>query len=306
MSYLFRILHGMRELESRLDGQTVVSREMVLEAGGSDDMIAMRLRNGWWTHLHAGVYRIGPRADDWLERLQAAVLAAGQGAVVSHRAAYVLWGLDGIDTQLVELTVPYEHLPVPKAVILHRTRRTISASTVMGITVTAIERTLLDCSPQLPHQVLAKGLDSALRLGLTDPLAVAKTIAEQGGRGVRGVRKLERVLLDLDRTGPTGSPAELELLVGMKDAGLPPPVLQWEVLANGLRYKVDFGWPDVRKGVEVDGLDAHSGAENLERDLQRQNDLLAAGIELRRFTARQVRRHPTQVVEEIRRFLTYL
>jgi very-short-patch-repair endonuclease len=44
-------------------------------------------------------------------------------------------------------------------------------------------------------------------------------------------------------------------------------------------------------------------AEALERDLARQNALLEMGIELRRFSARTVRRNPYQVVEEIRRFL---
>lgn len=267
-------------------------------------MIAMRVRNGWWTRLHAGVYRIGPRSDAWLERLRGAVLAAGEGALVSHRAAYVLWGLDGIDAQLVELTVPYEHGPIPKAVIRHRTRRPVPGTHVMGIPTTPVERTLLDSAAQLPVQVLAKGLDSALRLGLTTPLTVARTISEQGGPGVRGVRKLERTLLDLEHTGPTGSPAELELLVQMRKEGLPHPVLQWEVVTpSGRRYRVDFGWPDRGKGVEVDGLDAHAGAEKLESDLGRQNDLLEAGIELRRFTARRVRRHPAQVADEIRRFL---
>lgn len=295
---------AMRELERSLQGCDVVSRDMVLAAGGTDDMIAMRIRNGWWTRLHAGVYRIGPGSNQWLESLKSAVLAAGPEAVVSHRAAFVLWGLDGIDTQLVELTVPYEHGPIPRAVIRHRTRRPIKETTVMGIPTTPVERTLLDAAAQLPVQVIAKGVDSALRLGLTDPLTIARTISDQGGPGVRGVRKLERAMIDLDRTGPTGSPAELELLSGMRKGNVPEPVLQWEVVTpSGRRYRVDFGWPSHHKGVEVDGLDAHAGADNLERDLQRQNDLFEAGIELRRFSARQVRRDIDAVTEEICRFL---
>ena len=75
---------------------------------------------------------------------------------------------------------------------------------------------------------------------------------------------------------------------------------------SGNRYLVDFGWPTLGKGVEVDGLLAHTGAERLERDLERQNDLMEAGIELRRFTGRQVRRDPQAVVAEIRRFLALL
>lgn len=228
-------------------------------------------------------------------------------ALVSHRAAYVLWGLDGIDTRLVEITVPYEHGPIPKAVIRHRTRRPIRGVTLQGLPATSVERTLLDTAAQLPSPVLAKGVDSALRLGLTEPLALAKTISEQGGPGVRGVRKLERVVMELDRTGPTGSPAELELLTWIRKSDMPDPVLQWEPpVPSGRRYRIDFGWPNIMKGVEVDGLDAHSAADRLERDLQRQNELFEAGIELRRFTGRQVRREPELVIDEIRRFLDCL
>lgn len=305
MSHPDRKISDMRELDKKLAGKAVVTREMVFEAGGSDDMIAMRLRNGWWTPLHAGVYRIGPREDDWLERLQAAVLAAGKTALVSHRAAFVLWGLDGIDTRVVELTVGYGHAPIPSGVIRHRTRRPVAGVVVRGLPVTPVERTLLDSSPLLPGSVLSKGVDSALRLGLTDPTALAKTIGEQGGPGVRGVRKLETVIENLDRTGPTGSPAEIELLDGMRDAGLPEPVLQWEVISrSGKTYRVDFGWPQLSKGVEVDGMDAHGGPANLEKDLERQNELLEAGIRLRRFAARTVRRDLPGVIDDIARFLT--
>lgn len=36
----------MRELERSLQGNDVISRDMVLAVGGTDDMIAMRIRNG--------------------------------------------------------------------------------------------------------------------------------------------------------------------------------------------------------------------------------------------------------------------
>ncbi|HEX7100278.1 MAG TPA: DUF559 domain-containing protein [Acidimicrobiia bacterium] len=297
----------MGELDQRLRGYEVVSRDMVLAAGGTDAMIASRVRAGWWTRLHAGVYRIGPRSDRWLERLEAAVLAAGEGAVVSHRAAFALWGLDGIQTGLVEITVPYAHAPVPKGVIRHRTRRSVQAVVVHGLPTTTVERTLLDSAAVLPQDLIAKGVDSAVRLGLTDPLRLMRVVAEKGGPGVRGVRKVERAIDLLEMRGPTGSPAELELRRHMDDAGIPPPVPQWEVTCpSGRTYRVDFGWPDRDKGVEVDGVGAHSSAEQLERDLARQNDLLAAGIELRRFTGRQIRRNPQAVVTEIRQFLGLL
>ena len=62
-------------------------------------------------------------------------------------------------------------------------------------------------------------------------------------------------------------------------------------------------WPALAKAVEVDGIDAHSSADRLDDDLRRQNELMALGVELRRFSARQIRRDPKGVVDQIRRFL---
>jgi very-short-patch-repair endonuclease len=67
--------------------------------------------------------------------------------------------------------------------------------------------------------------------------------------------------------------------------------------------ETDFYWPSLNKAIEVDGLDAHDSADKLDHDLQRQNKLMDMGIELRRFSARLVRRNPVQFVNEVRRFL---
>ena len=294
----------MRELDRKLRGRFVVSRTDVLDAGGSDDSIKMRVGNGWWSPLHPGVYRVGPPSGEWIERLSAAVLAAGPTALISHRSAFVLWGLDGINAQLVELTVPYAQAPVPAGVIRHRTRRIMPRAMLHGLPVMGLERTLLDVAPLVPVAVLAKGVDSALRLALTDPTAISKTVSEQGGPGVRGVRRLERVLSALENTGPTGSPAELDLLMGMRREGIPMPTLQWEIKTrSGQHYRVDFGWPGLGKVVEVDGLDAHSGPDNLDRDLVRQNALLDMGLQIRRYTARSIRHNLDGVVSSIAEFL---
>lgn len=295
----------MSDIDRYLRNKRLITREMVLAAGGSDDVIRARVKQGWWTAVHAGVYRIGPPSDSWLERLEAALLASGHDAMISHRSAWRLWELDGLNTSLVELTVPYSNAPVPEGVIRHRTRRPVTHVLRRGLRVTPIERTLLDVSPQVPAIVLAKGVDSAIRQDLTHPQAIARVVADQGGPGVRGGGKLLSVIDWSERSGSTGSPAEVELLVGIRRRGLPEPVPQWEIVTpSGRRYHVDFGWPDLRKGVEVDGLEAHSGRENLERDLIRQNDLLDAGIDLRRFTARSIRSDLAAVLDAIATFLT--
>ncbi|MGF1616590.1 MAG: hypothetical protein ACFCU2_02110 [Acidimicrobiia bacterium] len=203
----------------------------------------------------------------------------------------------------IELTVPFGHLPVPKGVIVHRTRRVRDVDEAEGIPTTSPERTLLDCAAVLPTPVLVKALDSAVRRNATTLEALARFVAARGGRGVTGTRKLRGVLDDYASDTSTGSAAESLALFYLRRGLIPEPVLQQEFITRNGPRRPDFYWPLARKAVEVDGLDAHSSAAALDDDLQRQNDLLDLGIELRRFSARQVRRNPESFVTDVRRFL---
>ncbi len=282
----------------------MVSRGDVLAAGGSDNAIRWRLEKGVWRRVQEGVYQTDRRGQDWRSKLMAAVLAAGEGSLASHRAALVLWGMDGISSAPVEITVPYTHGPIPRGTIVHRTRRPVEAEVLDGVPVTTPERTLLDCAALLPRLIVTKALESALRKRLTSVTELYEVLSTKGGRGVRGTRKLRSVLAERVADTPTDSGSETEILFHMRRARLPEPELQHELFSlEGERMLPDFYWPAIAKAIEIDGLDAHASADALDHDLKRQNALLDLGIELRRFSARAVRRNPDAVVAEIRRFL---
>lgn len=241
---------------------------------------------------------------DWFDRLLAAVLAGGSGTLVSHRAALVVWEMDGLKSAPVEVTVPYSNRPVPQDVIVHRTRRPLDSREVDGLPVTSPERTLLDVASQLPPLLIAKAVESSIRRRIATVDSILEVISQKGGRGVRGTKRLKRVMAERLSDTPTDSGSETELIFYLREGGVLEPVLQHELCTQtGDLIRPDFYWPALGKAVEVDGLDAHSSADALDRDLARQNALLELGIELRRFSARTVRRNPRQVVQEIRRFL---
>lgn len=234
----------------------------------------------------------------------AAILAAGPEAFASHRAGLVLWELDGISSAPIEITVPFALGPVPEGTIVHRTRRPVDSTVIGSIPVTSIERTLLDSAAVLKPFVLSKAVESALRRRLTTVERLYQYLKEVGGRGVTGTRRLRWVLNQRVADTATGSGSETEALIHLRRGGVPEPILQHRLIdGDGSPIVPDFYWPDVAKAVEVDGLDAHDSADKLDRDLQRQNKLLDIGIDLRRFSARLVRRDPERFVREVKTFL---
>lgn len=291
-------------LEIAASQRALVTRPQVLSAGGDDAAIYRRVRSGQWTVVQPGVYQVDHRRLEWEDDLLGAVLGAGDESLASHRSALVLWGLDGISTAPIEITALFSHGPVPKGAVVHRTRRPPRGSTIREVPVTTIERTLLDCCSVLKPLTAAKAFESAFRRRLTTVDRMYGFIREKGGRGVKGTRMARRILDNRRDDTPTGSGSETEALYLMRNAGIPEPVLQQKFTAlDGDIIRPDFYWPLLKKAIEVDGIDAHDSADKLDHDLQRQNKMMDLGIELRRFSARYVRRHPTRFVEDVSRFL---
>jgi hypothetical protein len=293
-----------RLLEIAGDQRALVTRPQVLSVGGDDAAIHRRISSGRWTVVQPGVYQIDHRRSDWEADLLGAVLGAGDESLASHRAAVVLWDLDGIMTAPVEITALYTHGPVPQGTVVHRTRRPPVGTTIRGIPVTTIERTLLDCCSLLRPLAAAKAFESGFRRRLTSVDRMYSFVREVGGRGVKGTKLARRILDNRRDDTATGSGSETEALHLMRNGGIPEPVLQQKFTAlDGDIIRPDFYWPPLNKAIEVDGIDAHDSADKLDHDLQRQNKMMDLGVELRRFSARYVRRHGKRFVEDVRRFL---
>lgn len=298
----------MGELKERIvdaaAGQNyLLTRGEALELGASDKFIKYQVKSGRWLRVHPGVYQIDRRPLDWKGRLMAAVLACGPEARVSHRAAMVLWNLDGISSAPVEVTMPFGNLAVPDGVVVHRSRRPSPIAETLGLPVSGPERAILEGCRFMGELIMGKALDSAIRRNITDLDRLWLMFASEGGRGVAGSKTFRRVLRQRSHDTATDSGSEYELLHHMRRAALPKPELGFELYAESGRRVPDFIWPDLGKAVEVDGIDAHSSADRLEDDLRRQNELMDMGLQIRRFSAREVRRDPNAVVEAIRRFL---
>lgn len=281
----------------------LVARDQVLALDVSDREIGWRIAAGRVEQLHPGVYYLNATPATWKTDVLAGVMAAGADALASHRTAGVLWGFDAVYGRVVEVTVPYLESPEPNGVIVHRTRRRNHSSMVDGIPTTSAEKTLLDLALQLPQPVLEKAARSAVRDGTTTVVRMDQEVAVSGGRGVAGTRKFRRVIAAVSYD-QSGSVAEIDLRHIVDDAPVPRPIQQLRVgLPSGDNAYPDFAWPDRGRIVEVDGFDSHRDPVAFQRDLERQNQLMDLGWEIRRFTASDIRNNPERVMSELTEFV---
>ncbi len=96
------------------------------------------------------------------------------------------------------------------------------------------------------------------------------------------------------------SPMESEARLAMHDGGLPPPVLQYEIVdRNWQTWRVDFAWPDRLVAVEYDGFDWHSGPDDLRRDRQKRAALREVGWTVLSIVGDDVRRRSWDMVRRI-------
>lgn len=279
----------------------VVTFKQLRAAGLGTGAINLRVRNGRLHRVHRGVFVVGharlTREGRWL----AAVLALGEGAVLSHVSAAALWGIRHSSSAYVHVTVPTAAGRSPRrGVIVHRslTLAADDADGVQGIAVTSVSRTLLDLAGMLTPTRLERAVERSLALRLFDLRAVEAVLAANRRR--RGAAALEQIVHTI-HAEPSLTRRELEaLMLDLCDAhGIERPEVN--VLVDGL--EVDFLWRAQRLIVETDGREDHETPVAFQRDRERDERLTVLGYRVVRFTYRRVVDHPAAVAATLRALL---
>jgi len=278
----------------------VVARRQVLDAGLSRKVVANRVRSGHLVGLHRGVYAVGHarlrREGRWL----AAVLAVGPGAVLSHRDAAGLHGLRPANHVRVDVTTTRQPRAID-GIAIHRTTvlDAQDITTVSGIPVTTVARTLVDLAGVVPHDHLTKAIKEAERQHTFDLRQVEAALTRTRGRTGRGHRALKQAIEEYAALGLSATDSALEDAFHrlVKSSGLPSPATNSYVEG----FKVDAVWRTQRVAVELDGWAHHHTRHSFEKDRERDQKLTAAGWRVVRFTHRQVTSRPDRVISTLRR-----
>jgi hypothetical protein len=241
-----------------------------------------------------GIYGRGEMTTALL--LRGLDLAAGTTVAVCLNTAAEVYGFaTERDTALHVLNPGGRQLRPTRGLVVHR-REGAPLTMVAGRPATTPAWTAIEVARTLRRPRALATLDAALRTGTCSRDDLARMVRLQSGR--RGI-VATRALLPL-ASALAESPMESEARLVMIDGGLPPPILQHEVVdLQGHTWRLDFAWPDRRVAAEYDGVDWHSGSQAFFRDRRRGAALQDLGWVVVPVVAEDVRHRPVELVRRI-------
>jgi hypothetical protein len=287
------------ELAERQHG--VVARRQLLALGFNSREIEHRVARGRLHLVMRGVYAVGwPKLAPkrcWM----AAVLACGEGALLSHRSAAALWGIGAEKRGAIDVSVT-RRAELRRRGLRVRGRPSLTTARITthdGIPITTPVQTLIDLSTELAPIKVERAVNEADKRDLIDPETLRTELDSYVGEpGVKALRDL------LDKRSFRLSDSDLEVFfrpIAM-EAGLPPPLTKQ--IVNG--FKVDFFFPDLGLVVETDGLRYHRTPSTQTRDARRDRAHTLAGMVPLRFTHYEIKYESARVRSELRRIVATL
>jgi very-short-patch-repair endonuclease len=232
----------------------------------------------------------------------AAVLACGQGAILSHRSAAALWGIRNPSSRAIEVTTPSK---TRSRAGVQRHFAVLPADEMtahLGIPVTIVPRTILDLAAIERPEVVESALRQAEFRRLHDRLSLRDLLARYPrGRGTRSVR-LALARLE-ESMGQVESRLEERFLPFLDRYRLPRPQFNAWLEVGGRRYRVDCLWRTQRQIVELDGWEAHGTRSAFLDDRGRDRRLVVAGYGVTHLAWAQLDDEPESIAADLRLLL---
>lgn len=284
-----------RELSATQSG--TISGNQLRESGVSQRTVAAMVARGELARLNSGLYLVGGAPLTQQAQLWAGVLAT-DGVVAFASAAHV-WGVIRDAPPVVHVVVPHARRPrPPEWVRLHRTfldrRRVVRKA---GLPVTSQAQTVLDHLGCLNPSEAMRLADRAFQKGWLDHTSIERRLADEPKR--RGNTILRAVLAQSGDGAAAESERRLHRI--LRQGGIRGWMANHPVFADGAMVAVvDVAIEAARLAIEVDGWAFHSDVDRFRRDRHRQNDLVALGWTVLRFTWADLTERPGYVLGRIR------
>jgi hypothetical protein len=278
----------------------VIARHQALAVGVTPGALRHRLRAGGpWRTLLPGVYIAVTGTPTTLQQEMAALLYAGSGSVITGPAALRCHHIRGPSADLVDVLVPATRRPRDAAFVrLHRTTRMPGRIWQAGpLRYAAPPRAVADAVRDMTslRDVRAVVADAVQRghcrvLDLYDELIAGSN---------KGSAFFRQALTDV--ADGIRSAAEADLKDLLVKSRLPMPLFNASVYkGDTFIAKPDAWWPDLGVAAEVDSHEWHMSPEDHARTLARGRRMGVAQMVVLRFTPKQIRSEPAEVINEIR------
>lgn len=246
--------------------------------GASEWALRRRLASGEWRELFPGVLWTGPSEPSALEWCAAALLWAGDSAVLSCRTAAWLHKLECEEewrVPPVELIVPPARaIDAKQANVMRAKLLPVDVSEMEGLRCTTLSRTVVDLAAALGEAEFALAFESAWRSYPFVREELEAHLKEAPKR--RGSRLLRKLLKDSKtRRRAFMSALEVRLWRFLAAHRFPTPKPDYPVRdARGSMF-IDFAYPDRMLALETDGKEPHK--ERFYKDRTRWQRLEALG-----------------------------
>lgn len=254
---------------------SVITRKQAVARDISLGQQRHRVTRGAWQRVHPGVFVQHSGHITYRERLEAAVLARGDGARVSLECALHLWDLTDREPPIITLAEPVGiHRTKTLPGVRVRRRRRLAKGMRHGIPVTTVAQTLVDvgAEPGCPTDELI----SLITRAVAAKKVTAGQVRDELAHHPRHRRRefLDEVLRAADEG--LESVAEVRYVERVENAhGLPRMERQFPIdgpaaVRDGRSRRQDFRDEARGVGVEVDGELFHRNRQAGDRARDRQ------------------------------------
>jgi very-short-patch-repair endonuclease len=280
------------------DQAGIVARAQLRAAGVDGSVIGRALRAGRLHSIHRGIYAtVAPELLTEEGHLLAALLAAGDGALLSHGTAAWRWRIIPAPPSMITLAVPRRRKVEGLRLHISGHLRPGDSTHKGRFPTTTVARTLLDLATRYDRRALLRALAEAEFQHDLRPADVERTLR----RGHAGSANLRAALKE---HAPGHGEMKSRLERRFRDLLIRRGIELAERNQSVGPWTVDCLWPERRVVVELDGRQ-HERPHQADSDHDRDLWLRRHGYLARRYGKRQIEQQPDDVIADLLDALNY-
>ena len=280
----------------------VISTSQTGELGFTPSQVRYRVRTRIWVPVSRLGYQLTDPVDV-MDRLRMATTLL-PAAVVGRRSAAVIHGFVSIDAEEAQVLVHSRTTHLFPGVVVHRCHDLADhhVTDVHGLRVTTVERTMVDLAIELSQRHLVWIADRLIADGVLSVSSLQRVASEVGRRGRPGTRRMREVIEALE-VGEV-SPLEQRGRALLREADEVPAFESEYPFPWAPHRRFDDAFPAYQLAIEWDSYRWHGQRDRFESDRSRDQEAIARGWRVLRFTWRDVTQRPEQVVAAVTAAIT--